>query len=196
MGFFGFLSAIGLFFDSVPILRSVWRAVLERQLSVEVLPQHFSSGRDDKIIYLVAIERDDERGPERSFIAIRFALRFINNRTDRKERIIGAYVVMKKRRLWLWKKEILRFPVCERPAPPGDMLPISNIELEPMSAPLEIRCEAESGSLDPSVRDDFPARFSAFLELDMVGPMRRLTRFMQDFNRPGFNLWDRLKPGW
>ncbi len=65
-----------------------------------------------------------------------------------------------------------------------------------MSAPLEIQCYAESGLLDPAVSDLFPRHFNAYLELNMVGPLRHLERLIMGFERPGFNLWDRLKPGW
>lgn len=188
--------AIGYLSDGTPIVRSVWRWVLERQLDMEILPQLWPGGRDGEIVHVVAIERDDQRGALNPFIVLHFALRFVNHRSDRKERVIGAHVVFKKKRLWLWKKEILRIPICKRPEPRQEIEPISNIEIEPMSAPLEIQMYAESGPLEPAVRDLFPGRFNAYVVLDMVGPMRRLERFMMDFKRPSANLWDRISPGW
>jgi hypothetical protein len=187
--------AIGYLFDGMPIVRNAWRWLLERQLEVEILPQLWSSGRDSEIVHLVAIERDDQRGAANPFIVLHFALRFVNHRSDRKERVIGAHVVFKKKRLWLWKKEILRIPICRRPGPTQTMEPISNIEIEPMSAPLEIQVYAESGPLEPAVRDLFPGRFNAYVVLNMVGPMRRLERFMMDFKRPSAGFWDRISPG-
>lgn len=99
-------------------------------------------------------------------------VRLINHRTDRKERIIGAQVALKRRHWWLWRKTIAVAPGRYRGGAKHRQ-PVSDIELEPQSAPVEFELEFEQ-----SFEDDPPytKKMDLVLELDTVGPLRIVRR--------------------
>ena len=111
-----------------------------------------------------------------------FALRLINHRTDRKERIIGVWLAIKKRHWLLWHKTIARVPVCQRLRSPGEPPPIRNVVLEPLSAPTEIQCRTYD-ILSDDVPERVPPKSELWLILDMVGPVRRVERKVEDLIR-------------
>lgn len=160
-------------------------------MEVTILPPLWAQGRDDAITHQVAIEDQ----PAHPSAQLHFAVRFANHRGDRRERVVGARVEFKKRRLWLWRKTITSIQVWERTQRQSGGPPITDLAIEPMAAPVEAQCIAE-GDFDSDMLRAFPRLFDARLVLDMLGPIRRLERQIMDFKRPGASLWDRLKPGW
>lgn len=177
----------GLLLDALPIVRTVWRWLLERNLEVRVLPPKWQQGRDKNVVQQVAIE---EPGPH--FATFHFAARFANHRSDRRERVVEARVEFKKWRLWLWRNTVASVPVYERTVRRSDGPPVDDLPIEPMAAPLEVQWIAE-GDLEPS---DFPPWFSAVLVLDMMGPIRRLERHVMDYRRPSASWWGSWRPRW
>ena len=194
---FGLFSWLGPAFDAIPIVRTGWRWALERGVEVAVLPANWSSGRDDRISLQVAIEPSDDstRFSFLPFIHMLFSLRLTNHRTDRKERIIGVDLAFKKRRAWFWHKTLISVPVCERAAS-GKLRPITNLELEPMSAPLEWQCRVEHTFDREEDRNIFPQRFEIWLVMNMVGPVRRMERVVEVMHRRGAGILAKWGPGW
>ncbi|MEX0800725.1 MAG: hypothetical protein WD379_05875 [Dehalococcoidia bacterium] len=174
---------IGLLFDGVPLLRRAWRWLLERQMEVALLAPMWRSGRDPDMTLQVAIEAPaDDQIEMRASIFAHFAMRLVNHRPDRKERIVGAKLALKKHWIILWRRTLVEIPVHQRGQ--GQLLGpiISDIELEPISSPVEIQCVAQE-TLDQSLRERLPKRFEMWLVLDMVGPIRKLQRKILPFER-------------
>jgi hypothetical protein len=101
-----------------------------------------------------------------------FALRLVNNSTRRKERIIGASLVIKARRRWLWHNDIITCPVyhMDEWGRKGDE--IKDVQIEAMGPVCLLPCIVNK------VPDDLklPIKSEIWLRLDMVGPIRRLER--------------------
>ncbi len=139
--------------------------------------RHPGSGQYDAAPMLqLAIEPPlpDEGPGMRPWVYMRFTLRLVNHRTDRKERVIGGSVALKRRRLLLWRKTLQEVPLLI------DEVAITDIELPPMSSAIEVDCHA-SGNVNDS--EAWPSRIEAWIVLDMVGPIRRFERRIETFTR-------------
>lgn len=185
-----FAAFIGIFFDSVPFVRNAWRWLWERRMDVEVREFVWRDGGREELEYRVDIEESEPGDiPWKPHFFALFTLYLLNNRTDWKERVIGAWIEIKKRRLYFWRKTLARLPILEVGQGQLHGPPIKDIELEPLSAPIETRCVAEQ-SLDESLRTALPRLSELWLVLDMVGPVRKLERKLQDTHRVKFGpIW-------
>ena len=98
-----------------------------------------------------------------------------NHRTDRKERIVGCSLHLKKKHWVLWNKTISQVEVKEegRYGETPRYRPLLDIELEPMSAPKIITAWANGPITEPI--ESLPHKMTLVLEFKMVGPMRRYT---------------------
>jgi len=179
----GIAEFVGAFFNATPVVRRIWRWLLERQMEVSVIGPMFL-GQRENITLSVAIEEPPEGEIKMPpSIVARFALRLVNHRAERKERIIGASLALKKRRLFFWRDSLITIPVHQQGQRTLIGPPISNIELAPLCAPVEVQCVAFH-TMDESIRQQAPRRFEMCLVLEMVGPIRRLERKVMDFVRP------------
>lgn len=153
-------------FDSTPVVRTIWRAILERPMEITIT-------RDSG--FVLTYSNTDQFGYQwRAMMHGLCTLRFVNHRTDRKERIIGASLALKRRRLLLWRETILVLPVryCGLGSGKDDQ-PITDIELEPQSAPVVVRVRLGTQIPDDSV---YAKKMEMVLELETVGPMRVVRR--------------------
>jgi hypothetical protein len=171
--------AIGWLLEGIPLIRSVWRRMRERQMEISVVGPIRSAGVPEELEFTLAIEETPEFADFKPSLFTVFTLRLINHRTDRMERISGAYVSIKKRRLLLWRKTLARAPVHLRGS--TDLLGplVTDIPLEPLSAPKQVQCVVQE-KFQESLRQQLPQRFELWLELDMVGPVRRVKRKIDD----------------
>ncbi len=104
-----------------------------------------------------------------------------NHRTDRKERIIGCSLVVKKRYRILWSKTIAQTEVKEedwRGREPK-YIDLVDVELEPMSGPKVITVRADGWIEEPI--ESLPDRMTLMLEFKMVGPTRKYTHKLKEY---------------
>ena len=189
-----FLMALGVGLDGIPFVHTVWRWLLERQLEVDLREFEWRGGDKEKLNFTVTIEPNEPGAvPWRPHFYIRFALRMVNHRTDRLERVIGARFVIKKRRLYFWRKDVAEIAVLQVGAGQLHGPPITDLMIEAMSAPVEIRCVADE-ALDEDISDRIPTLSEIWLVLDMVGPIRRWERNVQMLHRKDrtVRLWHRV----
>jgi hypothetical protein len=128
------LSLLGLVLDGLPLTRTVWRWLLERQMEVRVEPL-----TDYVIQYAVPDERN--KIPDIPVIHVNLRLTFINHRTDRHERIIDCNLLLKHRHLILWRRTFATVPMrayASNRYAHRDW----NIDLAPTSSPFTIEAEA------------------------------------------------------
>ncbi|MCH8008133.1 MAG: hypothetical protein IIC91_04655 [Chloroflexi bacterium] len=133
--------------------------------------------------YIIQYEVPDERNKiaDIPVIHVKLRLTFINHRTDRRERIIGANLLLKRRHLLLWKRTVATVPMR---AYEGNVYAQRdwNIDLEPTSSPITIEAEAIGQGLIEG-KQKIPKRMKLFISFDMVGPIRRLERKLIDVKR-------------
>ena len=98
-----------------------------------------------------------------------FRLRLVNHRTDRKERIVGGAIVIKKTRLRFWKRDLLSIPA--HLSTYG--ISLDNLELDPQSRPLELDVYTIVQQIEYS---QAMLQGRLFLVLNLVGPIRRIVR--------------------
>ncbi len=82
---------------------------------------------------------------------------FINHRTNRKERIVGAELHLKRRHLLFWKKTLFKAPIT-RYSTHNDRTPFGELELEPMSRPTPVTIMV-SAQMSKEVVRSLPKRF-------------------------------------
>ncbi len=166
------ITVFGAFCDGVPFLRGVWRYLLERKMQVEIAGWF----PDMEPIYSVWVFYDNGQGKvwlvEHPSISAMFKLTLINHRTDRKERLIGARVILEKR--VLFRRLIMATAPLELRLG-GDSSPFpKDILFEPQSAPHVYTVQADGSIIHPVAT--FPRRSKLVLEMDFVGPMRKVRR--------------------
>jgi len=163
---------VDVLLEATPILRGLWRRLLERGIEVTVLPPLDPGGKEREAEPVIEVDRDPLPAVGRTIYAD-FALRLINHRTDRKERVRAGRLEIKKPRLFLWRQTVWQAPISGRrppsAQPPGQ--PMANLVLKPMSAPVEVECRV-LGKLD----EPLPKRSELWLVLEMIGPIRRVQR--------------------
>lgn len=159
-------SAISFSLEGLPLLRTLWRWMMERGFEIQINPQGQYELRDP-----------NEEVP--SWMYGRMNLVLINHRTDRLERVIGAQVLLKRRAFWLWHRTIISTPL--RLVVGTSRRAITNIEMKAVSEPYA----AEVSFEDSPDAEQFGRRMDVILELQMVGPIRRIERRLASFtNKP------------
>jgi len=181
----GLLTVVGLALDAVPLIRTLWRWVQERQMEVRIEPI-----RDYVIQYAVPNERN--KIPDIPVIDAKLRLTFINHRTDRRERIIGCSLLLKQRHLIFWKRTIVDIPMR---AYEGNInLPRPwDFELAPTSSPFTIEAEAVGQGFVEG-QQQIPKRMEMFISFEMVGPIRRLERKLSNVRHEHNGEADRETP--
>lgn len=172
------------FLDGVPVIRFIWRRLLERGLEVRFheptyhLPPSGTSlrfrGVKDEPLIVVMVNQS------KPYILAWLDCEFINHRTDRKELILSASLHLKRKRLLLWSKTLSQtdFAIHDNSGPRND--PRLNIELAPMSKPLIVNLRAEGPISHPIGR--LPKRMTLEIEFRLVGPIRTMRRRMCKVN--------------
>lgn len=155
-------SAIDITFNAIPLIRGIWRWLLERNMEVIAKPHYEDMG------YFVYAPNLVE-GFHGSVSAI-LDLTIINHRTDRLERIIACWVELRKRRCFFWRTTLAKISVNTNSDSDYHLdYPITNITLESMGKPYK-RTIRLSGEL----KDFRMPRWSELvLIFKMVGPMRK-----------------------
>jgi hypothetical protein len=173
-------TAIGLFFDSMPLVRRFWRWILERNMEIEIKRPH-SEVPEDTLLAQVSTQPFKRVivDPDNPHIWMWADLILTNHRSDRREVITQATLHLKKRRFFFWHRTIAQAPVRihEQPillASKGPLL--KNIVLEPMSLPRVITVNAQ-GPIQVPI-EDLPKTMWLYLELKLVGPIRRMNRLI------------------
>ncbi len=132
----------------------------------------FSYWEDQKPIYTVHVG-------ENPHIYLWGDIVLINHRNDRKERIIGCSLHLKKRHWLFWDKTIT-FAEVKESVQRGGATPqhksINNVELPPVSAPLVLTVEANAPIQVPMIT--LPEKMKLVLEFQMVGPIRRMRHLL------------------
>ena len=177
----------GGFLDAMPLVRKLWRALLERGLEIEFHSPTWNLDQDDerqtpqeedKPITVVHVH------PANPHIRTWLDCVFINNRVDRKELILSGSLHLKRRSWLFWWKTITQTPIervvysrrIERVVYSRRNTKKLNIELEPMSNPTVVGLEA-SGEIKAPLKK-LPRRMRLVVELRMVGPIRRVRRLL------------------
>ena len=168
--------------DFLPFTRPLYTLLFERKLEIEVLPANWLAGRDEEPSFNLAIENPQESG--RGSLFMHCGLVLTNHRIDRLERIIRGWVVLKSRRLGFWRKTHKQFPVCHRVWMSGESkeLPLENIELPPLSPPIEYNMWVY-GNLTLEESNALPNRIEAWMEFDLVGPVRHKKKHIHSWKR-------------
>jgi hypothetical protein len=173
-------SLLSTIFEGIPPLRALWRNVVERKLEVEIKGTEFL-GKQRPPEFSVALEDSPGLIPSLpALIAADFALLLLNHRPDRPERLRRAWLEVKRRRWWFWRSTMIRVPVLQRTTQQD--LPVGDVLLEPMGSPVEVSCRV-MGFLDSSLKRTVPRRSELWLVLDMVGPIRKIQRKIDDLVR-------------
>jgi len=168
--------------DRIPLIRAFWRWLWERRLEVSWGPPVWNAGPDPEMKITLGIE--DTPGISVNFapfLLTMFTLRLVNHRTDRMERVIGGCLAIKKRRLFLWRETLATAPIYQRGRSPVQPL-LSDVPLPPISPPTEIQCMVQE-TFDRSLRQTLPRKSEIWLELELVGPVRRFRRKVSDLWR-------------
>jgi hypothetical protein len=159
--------------DCFPLFRHIWRWLWERQMdmSFHSPTANFGPPDDGPIISLFPKE-----------FGVWMGVKMVNNRTDRRERIIGASVHLKQRFLWFWRKTLIEVPLRHsdpsNPAAPENSLKlVSNIELEPISERVWVVLEGSAPFNIP--QQMWPNYLEVVIEFSMVGPMRKYGRVLK-----------------
>lgn len=149
---------IGVFFDATPIIRRLWRWLIERNMEVEIKP-HF---KDTKTYSIAApYPAKNLAGGVHSYLD----LTIINHNTQRPERIIECWGEIRKNRWLFWKRTLARVDVESVP----DNKKISNVLLESLGEPkhLTICLSATLSGFK------LPRKSELVLIFRMVGPIRK-----------------------
>jgi hypothetical protein len=163
---------IGSFLDAVPVLKKLWRWVLERHMDIELYAPHsqpeglypVSAQKGSNFLYTVNV------GPN-PHIYIWADLALINNKTSQRERIIGCSLQLTKRHNGLWKRTIAEATV-EQLVSRDAYSAVRDVPLEPMSKPTVITIQA-NGEIKMPV-ESLPRKMELALRFRMVGPIRRM----------------------
>ena len=162
-------AAISWFLDTVPFARGLWRWLWERQMEISVKGPTWRDGTEEEFKITVAVEETPGIGDDFDpSIFTHFTLRLLNHRTDRRERITAIRLEVKKPRLFFWRETLARAPVHQRGTSRLVGPVITDIPLEPMSAPVQIQCVVQE-TFDRSFREKLPVKSEVWLVLDMVG---------------------------
>jgi hypothetical protein len=158
----GVKSIIETIFGTLPLIRRIWRWLLERNMEIIAKPRY------DDIGYSIYAP-DLTKGLSGHVSAI-IDLTLINHRTDRQERIIGCWGELRKRRWLFWRTTLAKISVDTNSADDWHLkYPITNLVLDPMGQPYQ--CSAQlSGELSGF---KMPRWSELVLVFKMVGPMRR-----------------------
>lgn len=186
--------ALGVALEVIPAVRDAWRWLLERELEVGLREFEWQDGEKDELKFRVNIEEPEPGGPPwRPHFYVLFTLRIVNHRTDRLERVIGARLVIKKRRLFFWRKDIAEVQVLHVGDGQLHGPPIADLPIEALSAPVEVRCIVDE-TLDEDIRQRLPTLSEIWLVFDLVGPLRRWERNVQMLFRRGRTVrpWHRV----
>ena len=175
---------IGIAIRSIPLIGKAGRWLLERGLEVTIHPPAYpimgqSLHTEPKFILAVEPSTDPAATQVKPYVYSLFRLRLINHRTDRPERVIAAQVVLKQRRWWCWHETLFELPLLDDSGETGKPV---EVQLQPMSAPLEIDCKA-LGDIPNLAEWSRARRIEEWLVLDMVGPIRRVERCIHTFER-------------
>jgi len=157
--------------DGSPLVRVLWRWLLERDMEVRI--EGWDLGNHCTPVYEVNV------GESPTIFAM-FKLIFVNHRTDRGQRILRAQVVLKKYHLWLWSKTMCGTPLTVEDRSGGLTIrpsPFENFVLERQSPEYEFYIWTSGPLTYPVMR--LPKRMFLELELDMVGPMRKVRRRLE-----------------
>ena len=157
-----FKSVIDFVFGSIPLIRSAWRWLLERNMEV------ITEARYEDIGYIVNAPNLTEGLS--GYVNAIINLTLINHRADRPERIIECWGELRKRRLVFWKTTLAKLSVNTNSESDYQLkYPITNLVLEPMGAPHKrpIQLSGELGGFN------MPKKSELVLVFRMVGTIRR-----------------------
>lgn len=161
--------AIRTFLFAIPILRRLWHWLLERGMEIRI------EGWEQLVqpVYEVNV------GPNPTIFAM-FKLTLRNHRTDRKERISRGWLVLNRRCLRFWSKRLCGIPLTIETHSGGvndKPVPLHEIVLEPQSSGYEFYVWT-SGPLTYQI-NRLPKETFLELELDVVGPIRKIRRTLE-----------------
>lgn len=149
--------------ELLPYVRDVWRRFVERGLEITIEPR--------SPYHLMSLATAGDLGAP-WWLRGTMLMSAVNHRSDRLERVIGAHVDWRARRLKLWRRTIARVRVYIDQAPGREE--VADIELPPMSKRHEVKL-----IFDDNVNlaeHGLPAWSELVLALDLVGPIRKVER--------------------
>ncbi len=171
--------------ELLPYVRDLWRRFMERAMEIEIYPvgsYHVQS----------LATTGDSGSPW--WLYGRISISFVNHRTDRLERVIGAHVEWRRRRFHFWRKTMAQAPVFLKRDISRDEI---NIELPAMSKRYEARLIFDDTVNTPH---EIPEWSELILVLDLVGPIRHIKRSLTGVKHdarmwkdPEQQLRDRIK---
>src|SRR5581483_5859787 len=167
-----FLAALGMVLEFIPLVRGAWKSILERGLEVSIQPSSFFGGRTPNPRFTIMLEKGFIGTLAPPYIDANFALRLVNHRTNQSVRIIGLVLSLKAKRFLLWRRTIWEFQVHTALDEIHAGEPFTDILLEPLSSPLDVQCKVYREISEP---ERLPNHSEIWLDLEMVGPKRRLS---------------------
>lgn len=179
----GFIDAIGIIFDSLPIVRKLWRWMWERDMELELREPHSQIVRGSS-----GLNVPDGTKPimsvnvgENPHIYIWLDLVLTNHRTTRREVITNCELHLKKRHWLFWEQTIASAPVLVESVPTGSRNQTAwrAVTLDPVSPPVIVSVTAQGDITYPVSK--FPRKLRLVLEFRMVGPRRCMRRVIQEF---------------
>ncbi len=127
--------------DTIPAVRWAWRKSLERRMEVVIGDPKGVDGKPEEATFAFAIDAPYLRDFT-PFVSARFVLKLINHRTDRKERVMGVRLALKRRHFVLWRRMLLHVPVQRTEPNTLNGTPLEDIPLRRLAPP--------SGSANPT----------------------------------------------
>lgn len=153
------IAGFGYVADATPVLRTVWRWALERDMDVTI------TKTSEK--YYVMFKNPDPAIPMAGSIWGTLTARFVNHSRTHRERIIGAHVALKRPFLFFWRRTLATVPVHWHHY--SNRNPFT-LDLEPQAGPIEAPLEITGETGDPKLYSNM----ELVLEFEMVGPIRRI----------------------
>lgn len=174
--------AISYFIDAIPVLRTLWHKVMERHMEIEIKKPYsrapsntLPSMISEKPIFEVRV------GPN-PHIYMWADLVLTNHRPDRRELILQASLHLKKRHWIFWHRTLAQAPIRMHTnaglEPTGPLL--ENLAIEPMMPPKTVTVDAKGPITTLPSR--LPKKMALYLEFRMIGPIRKMSRFIDTVN--------------
>jgi len=153
------LAGIGYVADATPAVRTLWRWALERDMDLTI------TKKSSRYFVMYRDPQQEAHAPGQMWGLL--TVRFVNHSRSHKERIIGAYVALKRPFLYFWRKTLTTVPVYWHT--PSTRAPFT-LDLEPMAGPIVADLEMGGDTGDPKL---YP-KMELVLVFEMVGPIRRM----------------------